>query len=201
MKPGEKLAVLVFIHGGAFSEGSANDDHYGADFIIEQRAILVTFNYRLGVFGFLSLNLPEYSGNMALKDQQLALQWIHSNIEHFSGDNQRIMLFGESAGGAMTHFHVLSDESRKYFRNAALLSGTAENFWALSEQNDHSPLAYEIAKDLGEPKQSFEELIEFMKTAPADKIVVYGSIFPRLRRTARLMFAPVIESERNVNLR
>lgn len=98
VKSNEKLAVMFFIHGGGFAEGYSNDDFYGPDFIVEKKTILVTINYRLGVLGFLSLDTPEISGNMGLKDQQLALKWINSNIERFGGDHKRITVFGESAG-------------------------------------------------------------------------------------------------------
>lgn len=98
VKPKEKLAVLFFIHGGAFTDGSSHDSLYGPDFIVEQKTILVTINYRMGALGFLSFDLPEYSGNMGLKDQQLALKWISENIDHFGGDNKRITVFGHSAG-------------------------------------------------------------------------------------------------------
>lgn len=90
--------MLFFIHGGGYIDGSSHDSLYGPDFIIEKETILVTINYRLGPLGFLSLDQPEYSGNMGLKDQQLALKWISENIEQFGGDSKRITVFGHSAG-------------------------------------------------------------------------------------------------------
>lgn len=92
------FAVIFFIHGGGYAEGSGNDYFYGPDFLIEQGVILVTINYRLGIFGFMSLNTVLYSGNMGMKDQQMASKWIHSNIQAFQGDPQRITLMGQSAG-------------------------------------------------------------------------------------------------------
>lgn len=89
---------MFWIHGGAFYELSGNDFLFGPDFLIEQNVIVVTINYRLGVFGFLSLDTPEYSGNMGLKDQQMALKWVYENIDQFHGDKHRITIFGESAG-------------------------------------------------------------------------------------------------------
>lgn len=59
---------------------------------------MVTFNYRTGLLGFLSLGLPDYSGNMGLKDQQLALKWINENIHIFGGDSDRMTLIGDGAG-------------------------------------------------------------------------------------------------------
>lgn len=90
--------MLFFIHGGGYSEGASDDYYSGPDFIVEKQTIVVTINYRLGILGFLSLDTPEYSGNMGLKDQQLALKWISSNIDKFGGDNKRITIFGQSAG-------------------------------------------------------------------------------------------------------
>lgn len=58
----------------------------------------VTINYRLGPLGFLSLNTTEYSGNMGLKDQQLALQWAYDNVHNFGGDRHRTTVYGLSAG-------------------------------------------------------------------------------------------------------
>lgn len=89
---------MFFIHGGGFAEGSGNDNVYGPDFLVEKDVVLVTINYRIGILGFLSLDQPEYSGNMGLKDQQLALKWVYENVEHFGGDKTRITVFGQSAG-------------------------------------------------------------------------------------------------------
>lgn len=97
-KSNRKLTVIFFIHGGGFATGSGNNFLYGPDFLLEQDVILVTLNYRLGAFGFLSLNTKNYSGNMGLKDQQMALKWTHRNIGAFGGDRRRITLMGHSAG-------------------------------------------------------------------------------------------------------
>lgn len=87
---------MVFIHGGGYFFGASTG--YGPDFLINENVILVTINYRLGPFGFMSLGTPQYSGNMGMKDQVAALEWVKNNIGHFGGDTARITLFGESAG-------------------------------------------------------------------------------------------------------
>lgn len=93
-----KKTVLLYIHGGAFTEGSGDDSLYSPDFLIDTDNVLVTINYRVGIFGFLNLGFGEYTGNMGLKDQQLALKWVYENIENFSGNKNEILLFGGSAG-------------------------------------------------------------------------------------------------------
>ena len=89
---------MLYIFGGAFVGGSGDDYINGPDFLMERDIILVTFNYRLNVFGFMSLGTPEYSGNMGLKDQQLAIKWTYENIEYFGGDKTQITLAGHSSG-------------------------------------------------------------------------------------------------------
>lgn len=94
----ENKTVLVWIHGGAFIGGDTNSLVYGPDFLLLEDNIVITIQYRLAIFGFLNLGFGEYTGNMGLKDQQLALKWIYENIENFSGNKNEILLFGESAG-------------------------------------------------------------------------------------------------------
>lgn len=96
--PKRKLEVIFYVHGGAYAFYAGNDALFGPEHLMEHQVILVTFNYRLGLFGFLTLDTPEYSGNMGLKDQQLALKWIYENIDAFDGDNKKITIMGLSAG-------------------------------------------------------------------------------------------------------
>lgn len=97
-EPFEKLPVMLYIHGGGFATNSGNDYICGPDFLVENRVILVTVNYRLSVLGFLSLDLHEYSGNMGLKDQLMAMKWVKRNIDRFGGDSEQITIFGQSVG-------------------------------------------------------------------------------------------------------
>lgn len=85
----------MYIHGGNYAAGGGS---VGPGFLLEQDNIVVGFQSRLGIFGFLNLGFGEYTGNMGMKDQQLALKWIYENIENFSGKKEEIMLFGLSSG-------------------------------------------------------------------------------------------------------
>jgi para-nitrobenzyl esterase len=92
-----KLPVMVFIHGGGFLNGAGSLQLYaGQALAARHQAVVVTFNYRLGVLGF--LHAEGASGNFGLQDQILALEWVRSNIAGFGGDPERVTLFGESAG-------------------------------------------------------------------------------------------------------
>lgn len=137
IKPAHKFAVMVFIHGGGYYEGGIDDMLYGPDFLVEKDVVLVTLNYRLSAFGFMSLGSAEYPGNMALRDQQLALRWVNEHIDQFGGDPNQVTLFGESAGGSSVHLQMLTETSERNFQRAILMSGTSANFWAVSRQSDH----------------------------------------------------------------
>lgn len=87
--------------------GDATDRTYGPEFLLSEDNVVVKIQYRVGIFGFLNLGDNKYSGNMGLKDQQLALQWIYENIENFSGKKDDILLFGLSAGRLFCSFSSL----------------------------------------------------------------------------------------------
>lgn len=100
--------VMVFIHGGGFYRGSSSLGTYGPEYLMDRDIVLVTIQYRLGVFGFLSTEDAVVPGNMGLKDQARALLWVKENIHTFWGDRYKVTIFGNSAGSSSVHFHMLS---------------------------------------------------------------------------------------------
>ncbi len=126
--PTAKLPVMVWIHGGGFVFGSGGFMTSGVEFA-KHGVTLVTFNYRLGRFGFfafpaLSTERPEETkGNYAYMDQIAALQWVKRNIAVFGGDAANITIFGESAGGVSVHSMLASPQARGLFHKAIIESG------------------------------------------------------------------------------
>ena len=98
--------VMVWIYGGGFTIGDNTYSKYGPQPYMDKDIILVTVNYRLGPFGFLSLGTDEAQGNNGLLDQNLALQWVHDYIGTFRGDPDRVTIFGESAGSLSVALQV-----------------------------------------------------------------------------------------------
>ncbi|XP_075165625.1 juvenile hormone esterase-like isoform X2 [Haematobia irritans] len=124
--PKEKLPVMVYIHGGGWFAGSSHPAVLGPDYFMDtQEVILVTFNYRLGVFGFLSTEDSIVPGNFGLKDQTLALKWVQRNIGAFGGNAKQVTIFGQSAGGVSAHMHMLSKHSEGLFQSVISMSGPA----------------------------------------------------------------------------
>lgn len=99
--------------------------------LLNEDIVFVIIQYRLGILGFLSTEDEVIPGNFGLKDQVMALQWIQKNIHSFGGDRKRVTIFGESAGGASVHFHVLSPRSEGLFARGILQSGTLFAPWAM----------------------------------------------------------------------
>lgn len=94
-----KLPVMFWIHGGTYKTGTIFSLAYDARHIAAlAQVIVVTVNYRLGPFGFLSGDSAQHPGNLGLYDMVLALRWVQSNIIHFGGDPNQITIDGESAG-------------------------------------------------------------------------------------------------------
>lgn len=126
--PASPRAVMVWIHGGGFLNGSA--DIYDARWLTTQGDIVVvTVNYRLGTLGFLAhpgLASNGQIGNYGLLDQQAALRWVRDNIADFGGDPSRVTIAGESAGAMSVCDHLVAPASAGLFRAAIMQSGPCQ---------------------------------------------------------------------------
>lgn len=120
--------VMVYIHGGAYATGSGSDPLYdGTRLARRGDLVVVTLNHRLNLFGYASLArlVPEFaaSGNVGQLDLILGLEWVRDNIAAFGGDPGRVMLFGQSGGGAKIATLMATLAARGLFHAVATLSG------------------------------------------------------------------------------
>jgi len=127
--PAEKRPVMVWSHGGGYSMGSGDSPQFDGEALAKKGVVLVTYNYRLGVFGFFAH--PELtkesgrdaSGNYGLMDLAAALRWVQSNISRFGGDPKRVTIFGVSAGAGLVSNMVGSPKAKGLFQRAIAQSG------------------------------------------------------------------------------
>ncbi|CRK98354.1 CLUMA_CG011714, isoform A [Clunio marinus] len=198
LNPLVKYPVMVWIHGGGFRTGSGGTALYGPDYFIERNIILVTFNYRLHAFGFLSLDDPELEipGNAGMKDQVLALKWIKENIEMFGGDSSNITIFGQSSGGGCAHYHIVSDASRDLFQRSIIMAGSAfNNMYAVIPRRNWA-LRLSRALNYTGPEND-RDVLRFLEVADPEDIfnVLPTLMTPEERNDERLLnaFGPTIE--------
>ena len=127
--PGRKLPVLVWIYGGGFVNGGSSPAVYDGSPFARDGVIFVSFNYRLGRFGFFahpSLSAEKPGGplaNYAIMDQIAALEWVRRNIAVFGGDPRNVTICGESAGGMSIHILMTSPAAAGLFQKAIVQSG------------------------------------------------------------------------------
>jgi len=123
----ERRPVMMFIHGGGFAFGSGSLPTYEGTHLAQDGVVVVTINYRLGVFGFLALDELDTegsnSGNFGLQDILAALQWTKKNIAAFGGDPENVTIFGESVGAHAIGLLMSSPLSKGLFHKAILESG------------------------------------------------------------------------------
>ena len=125
----KKLPVMVWIYGGGLVNGGSSPAVYAGDQFAKAGVMFVSFNYRIGRFGFfgfpaLSQEFPdEAKGNYGYMDQIAALQWVQRNIKAFGGDPDNVTIFGESAGGASVHMLLTSPLARGLMHKAIVQSG------------------------------------------------------------------------------
>lgn len=126
---GDRRPVMVWIHPGGYQTGSGATPGYDGEALAKKGVVLVTINYRLGVFGFFSFpeltkESPHHaSGNYAFMDQVAALRWVQRNIAAFGGDPQRVTVFGDSAGSSSIANLMGSPQAKGLFQRASGESG------------------------------------------------------------------------------
>jgi para-nitrobenzyl esterase len=137
---GRGLPVLFMIHGGGLLNGSG-DQHDGSLIVRTDHIIVVSINYRLGVFGYLDVpglgtSPLTANGNYGLLDQEAALRWVHRNIRAFGGDPNRVTIAGESAGGWSVCALLASPPARGLFDGAIMQSGSCATQTPAAAQDD-----------------------------------------------------------------
>ncbi|XP_062615416.1 cocaine esterase-like [Saccostrea cucullata] len=195
----EKRSVMVWIHGGAYIYGSGTL-YNGTMLAAQGDVVVVTINYRLGIFGFLSYNETIARGNYGLWDQMLALKWVQDNIEDYSGDPSSITIFGESAGGFSVSLLSLIPRNKGLFHRVIAESGVSDTFLSLSQ---HAKLtATALGDALGcvyDPlTRNFKTVLYCLRSKSVDEIFkvlnIFGTYFIS-SLTIEIPFAPVIDGD------
>ncbi|KAI8906473.1 Carboxylesterase [Gorgonomyces haynaldii] len=172
----ENLPVLVYVYGGGFDTGYSANPLYDPSHLLEERkAVIVTFNYRVGLFGgFLgSEDLPHH--NLGLLDQRMAFEWVRKYIHKFGGDPNNITAFGQSAGAISIGMHLFGD---RFFDRAAMYSGAP--LLALRNATSQTSMTRWLARQI----QCTGQIQECLQNADPHQILNY---------TSQFLFAPVVD--------
>ncbi len=149
------LPVLVYFYGGGFSAGDGSEPRYDGAAMAKKGIVVVTVNYRLGLFGFLahpelSKEAPyKASGNYGLLDQALSLQWVHKNIAAFGGDPKKVTIAGESAGSISVSAQMVSPLSKNLIAGAIGESGSGISALSAVPLAEAEKVGVEFVKNAG----------------------------------------------------
>ncbi|XP_008274103.1 liver carboxylesterase 2-like [Stegastes partitus] len=166
-----KLPVMVSIHGGGFSMGSASMGDSSA-LTAYQDVVVVAIQYRLGLLGFLSTGDEHLSGNFGMLDQIEALRWVQQHIHNFGGNPDLVTIFGVSAGGVSVSLLLLSPLSDGLFHRAIAESGTAAMDLLVS--NNPGPVMEMVGKTSGCSIESTKKFADCMRNLDIDTIKALG---------------------------
>lgn len=173
------LPVMVWIYGGWYVDGGTSPAVYDGSAFARRGVVLVSFNYRLGNFGFFAFpalaraGMPE--GNFAFMDQIAALKWVRRNIAGFGGDPRNVTVFGESCGGASVDALLINPQASGLFQKAIIESGGGAGWLTPERPLDGGPGSGEavdvrLARHLGIEGRGLQAL-KALRALPADKVV------------------------------
>ncbi len=165
-----KLPIMVWIHGGGFMAGAGGEPRHNGDFLPLKGVLLVTFNYRLAVFGFLATSelaqeANGTAGNYGFMDMIAALKWVKANAGQFGGDPENVTIFGESAGSFAVSTLVASPMAKGLFQKAIGESGAA-----FGGSLAYDPLDVREKKDSEWAASLGVKSLAELRALPADKI-------------------------------
>lgn len=188
---GARRPVMVFVHGGAFLTGSGSSVMYRGELLARRGVVVVTFNYRLGVLGFLAhpLLTDATSGgfaNWGLMDQIAALWWVREHIAGFGGDPGNVTLFGESAGAMSIADLLGTPAARGLFRRAILESGAC----VALPPRPAARMAERLAAVLGVTEPSRAELV---RVPVADIVAAQREVSDAVDQGMGVPFPPVVD--------
>nr|XP_023022447.1 esterase FE4-like [Leptinotarsa decemlineata] len=193
------LPVFIFIHGGAFITGYGGYYIYGPKHIMDHNIVVVTLNYRLGVFGFLATSDGVIPGNLGLKDQHFAMKWVQENIHIFGGDPNKVTIGGQSAGAISSSYHMISKKSGGLFQNVILQSGAAINTIGFQENPDK--YAFKLGNILNNSLDVMDSknLLALLMNTTTDEILAAAAQIPFDGNVdyvvlKELIWCPIIES-------
>ncbi|WAR25317.1 SASB-like protein, partial [Mya arenaria] len=161
-------SVMVWIHGGGFTAGQSSTFD-GSYLALQGDVIVVTINYRLGLFGFLSTEDEHARGNYGLWDQIAAIEWVHENIDNFGGNKSSVCIFGESAGGYSVGLHTVLTQNRGRIHRAISESGAVYSPRAVAQQS--VVVAGRAARSLNCSTSSNKVIINCLKTISASALL------------------------------
>ncbi|CAD6190683.1 unnamed protein product [Caenorhabditis auriculariae] len=195
------LPVMVYIHGGGFVVHSSSN--YGDSSIARNLCVkdivVVSINYRLGIFGFFTTGDDVCRGNFGLWDQTLALKWVQEHIASFGGDPKNVTIFGQSAGGASVDLLSLSPHSRDLFQRVIPMAGCAECDFALRTSEQQATISREYSRFIGwtGKDDDSEGLMRWINEQPLHKLEL--SLRPvrgfESSQTGSLCFVPHIDGD------
>ncbi|XP_070469768.1 liver carboxylesterase-like isoform X2 [Equus przewalskii] len=163
-----RLPVMVWIHGGGLMIGGAST-YDGLALSAHENVVVVTIQYRLGIWGFFSTGDEHSPGNWGHLDQVAALRWVQENIANFGGDPGSVTIFGESAGGESVSVLVLSPLAKNLFHRAISESGVA--FTAGLVQKDSKAAAQQIAVFAGCKTATSAVIVHCLRQKTEDELL------------------------------
>lgn len=192
--PRDRLPVMVWIYGGGFKGGASSLPYYNGEALAKYGVVFVSFNYRLGVFGFLAhpdlaAESPHHAaGDYGLLDMVAALEWVRNNIAAFGGDPQRVTIFGESAGSMAVSDLMASPLARGLFQRVIGESGSqVEGPFSRMELQTAEQTGVRFAQSAG------ANSIARLRAMPAAQIFTAFTAFTKANGGGPLRFGPDVD--------